>query len=98
MELQTIADKSYTDKRVFLRVDFNVPMENGNIIDDTRIRAAIPTIKSLLQKGASLIITSHLGRPKGKVVPEMSLKPVSEKLSELISREVKFLSACVGRK
>ena len=97
MELQTIADKSYTDKRVFLRVDFNVPMENGNIIDDTRIRAAIPTIKSLLQKGASLIITSHLGRPKGKVVPEMSLKPVSEKLSELISREVKFLSACVGQ-
>lgn len=96
MELQTIEEKDYKGKRVFLRVDFNVPVEKGEIIDDTRIRAAIPTIEYLLNKGASLIITSHLGRPKGKVVPEMSLEVVAKRLGSLIGKEVKFLPDCVG--
>ncbi|MDD3726609.1 MAG: phosphoglycerate kinase [Candidatus Ratteibacteria bacterium] len=96
MELQTIEDKDYKGKRVFLRVDFNVPLENGEIIDDTRIRAAIPTIEYLLQKGASLVIASHLGRPKGKVDPGLSLKIVARRLGDLIGKEVKFVSDCIG--
>ncbi|MCX8082212.1 MAG: phosphoglycerate kinase [bacterium] len=96
MELQTIEDKNYKNKRVFLRVDFNVPVENGKIIDDTRIKSALPTIEYLLKQGASLIISSHLGRPKGKVVPEMSLGIVAKRLSELTNREVKFVPDCVG--
>ncbi|MCM8762216.1 MAG: phosphoglycerate kinase [Candidatus Omnitrophica bacterium] len=97
MELQTIKDKDYKGKRVFLRVDFNIPVENGEVMDDTRIKAAIPTIEYLLKQGASLIISSHLGRPKGKVVPEMSLKIVAERLGNLIGKDVKFISDCVGQ-
>lgn len=96
MEVRTIEGQDYKGKKVFLRVDFNVPLENGKITDDTRIKAALPTINYLLDQGCVLVIASHLGRPKGKVVPEMSLKPVAERLSELISRDVKFLSDCVG--
>jgi len=96
MELQTIEGKDYRGKRVFLRVDFNVPVENGKVADDTRIKAAIPTIEYLLKQGASLIIASHLGRPKGKVVPEMSLGIVAKRLSELIGKEVRFIQDCVG--
>jgi len=96
MELQTIENKVYKGKRVFLRVDFNVPINNGEITDDTRIKAALPTINYLLGKGASLVVASHLGRPKGKVVPEMSLKPVRDKLSAMLGKEIKFVSDCIG--
>jgi phosphoglycerate kinase len=84
-------------KRVFLRVDFNVPMDkDGNVIGDKRVRASIPTINYALEKGAKLIIASHLGRPKGKRVAEMSLRPVVKVLSELLQKEVMFLDDCVG--
>lgn len=98
MELYTVEEKKYSGKKVFMRADFNVPLdEKQNITDDTRIKAALTTIKYLLDKKASLIVASHLGRPKGKVVPEMSLKPVAERLSELLNKEVKFASDCVGQ-
>lgn len=97
MELKTIEDTGYAGKRVFLRVDFNVPLEKGEIKDDTRIRAALPTIEYLLKQGASLVISSHLGRPKGKAVPEMSLQPVAEKLASLLGgKEVRFVPDCIG--
>ena len=96
MNLYSIEEKDYSGKRVFMRVDFNVPIKEGKVADDTRIKAALPTIKYLLEKGASLILASHLGRPKGKVVPEMSLKVVAERLQELLEKEVKFVPDCVG--
>jgi phosphoglycerate kinase len=84
-------------KRVFLRVDFNVPMDKeGNVTSDKRVRASIPTITYALEKGAKLIVASHLGRPKGKRVAEMSLKPVVKVLSDLLKKEVLFLEDCVG--
>lgn len=84
-------------KRVFLRVDFNVPMDKeGNVTGDKRVRASIPTINYALDKGAKLIIASHLGRPKGKRVAEMSLKPVVKVLSGLLQKDVTFLDDCVG--
>ncbi|PKN37137.1 MAG: phosphoglycerate kinase [Deltaproteobacteria bacterium HGW-Deltaproteobacteria-2] len=87
------------DKRVFLRVDFNVPMDKeGNVTSDKRVRASVPTINYALEKGAKLIIASHLGRPKGKRVEEMSLKPVVKVLSGLLQKEVMFLDDCVGEK
>lgn len=83
--------------RVFLRVDFNVPIDDaGNIKDETRIVATLPTLKYLLERKAKVIIASHLGRPKGKVVKKYSLKPVRDRLSELLGLEVKFASSCVG--
>ncbi len=85
------------NKRVFLRVDFNVPMDKeGNVTSDKRVRASIPTINFALEKGAKLIIASHLGRPKGKKVAQMSLKPVAKVLSGLLQKEVMFLDDCVG--
>ncbi|MFC1563267.1 phosphoglycerate kinase, partial [candidate division KSB1 bacterium] len=84
-------------KRVLMRVDFNVPLdENCNITDDTRIRAALPTIKKIISDGGMAILMSHLGRPKGKIVPEMSLKPASVRLGELIGQDVKMAPDCVG--
>jgi phosphoglycerate kinase len=84
-------------KRVFLRVDFNVPLDKeGNVTSDKRVRASIPTINYALEKGAKLIIASHLGRPKGKRVDEMSLKPVVKVLSGLLKKDVTFLDDCVG--
>jgi phosphoglycerate kinase len=87
------------DKKVFLRVDFNVPMDkSGNVTDDTRVRAHLPTINFALEKGAKLIIGSHLGRPKGKRVEELSLKPVVKILSGLLKKEIVFVDDCVGEK
>lgn len=84
-------------KRVFCRVDFNVPLdEQQNITDDTRIKASLPTIRFLVEKGAKVILASHLGRPKGKVIPEMSLRPVAKRLEELLGQKVKFAPDCVG--
>ena len=79
-------------KRVFLRCDLNVPLKEGVITDDGRIRASLPTIKALLERGASLVIAAHLGRPKGEAKPELSLAPVAKRLSELLGVEVKFIS------
>ncbi len=88
---KTIDDIDVKGKRVLLRVDFNVPLKDGVITDDTRIKAALPTIEKLSNDGAKLILCSHLGKPKGEVKPELSLKPVAERLSELLGKHVKFL-------
>ncbi|HPO52752.1 MAG TPA: phosphoglycerate kinase [bacterium] len=97
MELITVKDKDYSGKRVFVRVDFNVPLDkNLNITDDTRIRASLDTINYLLSQNAIVICSSHLGRPKGKPVLEMSLEPVAKRLSELTGKQVKFAKDCIG--
>ena len=83
-------------KRVFLRCDLNVPLKDGVIKDDGRIKASLPTIQLLLEKGASLVIAAHLGRPKGEAKPELSLAPVAKRLSELLAREVKFVGEVTG--
>jgi phosphoglycerate kinase len=92
----SISDLDLGGKRVFIRVDFNVPIKNGVIGDDTRIKASLPTIKYALDKGATVILASHLGRPKGKVAPEFSLQPIVGRLSELLGRKVVFASHCIG--
>lgn len=93
----SIRDLEPAGKRVLMRVDFNVPLdENGKITDDTRIRAAIPSIEHLVKTGARVILMSHLGRPKGKKKPEFSLKPAAVRLGELISAPVKFAGDCIG--
>ena len=83
-------------KRVFLRVDLNVPLEDGRVAEDTRIRAVLPTIEHCLKAGAGVILASHLGRPKGKPDPRFSLKPVAARLEELLGRPVPLLPDCVG--
>ncbi len=83
-------------KRVFLRCDLNVPLKEGVIKDDGRIKASLPTIQTLLEKGASLVIAAHLGRPKGEAKPELSLVPVAKRLAELLGREVKFTGELTG--
>ena len=90
-------DIDVAGKRVFVRVDFNVPQnEVGKITDDTRIRAALPTINYLVKQGAKVILCSHLGRPKGVVNEKYSLAPVAERLSELLNKEVKMAKDVVG--
>ncbi|MEO0125563.1 MAG: phosphoglycerate kinase [candidate division WOR-3 bacterium] len=92
-----LTDLPLKGKRVFLRVDFNCPLdEKGNITDDTRIRASLPTIEYILKEGAIPIIASHLGKPKGKFDPKYSLKPIKERLSQLLSREVVLTPNCIG--
>ena len=83
-------------KRVLLRVDFNVPMNNGAITENSRIEKVLPTIKFLIEKKAKIIIIAHLGRPKGKIVPELTLKPIAKKLSYYLNQEVMFLDQSVG--
>ena len=96
MELKTVKDIEVRGKKVLVRVDFNVPLKDGVITDDTRIRAALPTLQYLLDQGAALIVMSHLGRPKGERKPEYSLSPVAERLGELLGRDVKMAPDCVG--
>lgn len=93
---KTMKDIEVTGKRVFVRVDFNVPMEEGKITDDTRIRAALPTITYLVEKGAKVILASHLGRPKGEVKEELRLTAVGERLSELMGKVVTKLDESIG--
>src|SRR5229473_8405746 len=92
----SIRDLEMNGKRVFLRVDFNVPLDGARIEDDTRIRETLPTIDFARQRGARLVLASHLGRPKGKPDPKYSLKPVAVKLAELLGATVDFASDCVG--
>jgi phosphoglycerate kinase len=96
MNKQSIRDVELSGKRVFCRVDFNVPMQDGIITDDTRIRAAVPTIRYLTEAGAKVILASHFGRPKGAVVEEMRLTAVGKHLETLLGRPVKKLDDCVG--
>ena len=97
MPKKTVKDVDLSNKRVLMRVDFNVPLKEGVITDDTRIRAALPTIEYILkQPGTSLILMSHLGRPKGEVKPEMSLKPVAKRLSELLGKDVIMAPESIG--
>ena len=101
MSKLSIRDLDLKNKTVFIRVDFNVPLEAGadgamKITSDKRIKASLPTIQYALEQGAGLVLASHLGRPKGKPVPDMSLKPVALKLSELLGRPVAFAPDCVG--
>ncbi len=96
MAKKTIRDIDVAGRRVFLRVDFNVPIKEGRIKDDTRIVASLPTIKYALEKGATVICASHLGRPKGKPNPDMSLRPVAPRLCDLIGHPVEFAEDCIG--
>ena len=97
MELRTLKSISFSNKRVLVRVDFNVPVKNGTITDDTRIRACLPTLSYILaQSGARLVIMSHLGRPKEGPSPEFSLAPVAKRLEELLGRKVSMAKDCIG--
>jgi len=96
MDKMTIRDIDLKGKRVLIRVDFNVPVKDGKVTDATRITSALPTIKYILDHGASVILMSHLGRPKGKPAPEFSLKPVADALSQLLHRPVLFAPDCAG--
>ena len=100
MAKKSIRDIDVTGKRCFVRVDFNVPLEEKDgqmiITDDTRIKETLPTLKALLEKGAKLILASHLGRPKGKRDPKQSLRPVAGRLAEMLGRKVEFANDCVG--
>jgi phosphoglycerate kinase len=92
----SVRDAEVAGKRVLVRVDFNVPLDGGRVADDTRIRAALPTIESLRERGAALVLVSHLGRPKGEVVPELSMGPVGEHLAGLLGAPVQQAPAVVG--
>jgi phosphoglycerate kinase len=91
--MNSLASLDVAGKRVFLRCDLNVPLKNGEITDDGRIRASLPTIQNLLERGASLVIGAHLGRPKGEVKPELSLQPIAKRLAELLAQPVDFNNA-----
>jgi len=93
---QSVRDAHVAGKRVLVRVDFNVPLDGGRVVDETRIRAALPTIELLRERGAALVLASHLGRPKGEVEPELSMRPVGERLGELLGAGVQQAPAVVG--
>lgn len=97
MDKKTIKDLDVYNKKVLLRVDFNVPMKDGVITDDNRIKEELPTIKYLLDNGAAVIVMSHLGRPEGQVNLKYSLRPTADRLSEYLGKEVQFVEDCIGR-
>ena len=92
----SIRDLELTGARAFIRVDFNVPVKDERIGDDTRIRASLPTIEYALDRFATVIVASHLGRPKGTRNPQLSLRPVADRLGDLVKRPVTFVDDCVG--
>jgi phosphoglycerate kinase len=96
MKAKSVRDVDVAGKRVFLRADLNVPLDDGRITDDTRIRASLPTIVNLLERGATVILASHLGRPKGKVNDSLRLRPVAERLAELLGRPVRMTGDALG--
>jgi phosphoglycerate kinase len=96
MDATTVRDVDVDGRRVFVRADLNVPMDDGRITDDTRIRASLPTIVNLLERGAAVIVASHLGRPKGKVNDALRLKPVADRLSQLLGRPVRMTGDALG--
>src|SRR5436190_21160105 len=96
MDKLTIRDVDATGKRVFVRVDFNVPLADGKVTDDSRIRAALPTIVTLLNAGARVILASHLGRPDGKIADGLRLRPVGQRLSQLLRRNVPVTGDALG--
>src|SRR5437660_12935550 len=96
MKKLSIRDLELSGKRVFVRTDFNVPLENGRVADDTRIRETLPTLKLARERGARLVLASHLGRPKGKPDPRYSLRPAAGKLADLLGAPVEFAADCVG--
>jgi phosphoglycerate kinase len=96
MNKLSIRDLEMTGKRVFIRVDFNVPLEEGRVSDDTRVRETLATLRLAIERGARLVLASHLGRPKGKVDPKYSLAPVAARLRELLGKPVEFAPDCVG--
>ncbi|MBC8497316.1 MAG: phosphoglycerate kinase [Anaerolineales bacterium] len=95
---KTIKDLDFAGKRALVRVDFNVPLDAGKVADDTRIQAALTTLEYLLDQGAALILCSHLGRPKGQVLPELSLRPVADYLDKMMDAPVSFVEDCIGPK
>jgi phosphoglycerate kinase len=97
MKKLSVDDLTVENQRVLMRVDFNVPLQEGRVADDTRIRAALPTIQTVLQRGGRLVLMSHLGRPKGNRVPEMSLEPCALVLQDLLGQPVAFAQDCIGR-
>ncbi|MGH2380741.1 MAG: phosphoglycerate kinase, partial [Candidatus Limnocylindria bacterium] len=96
MDAKTVRDVDVRGRRVFVRADLNVPLEDGRITDDTRIRASLPTLVHLLERGATVILASHLGRPKGKVNDALRLKPVADRLSQLLGRPVRMTGDALG--
>src|SRR4051794_37142483 len=101
--MQQFSDYNFSGQKALIRVDFNVPVKNGQITDDTRIRAALPTIRKVLDDGGSVILMSHFGRPHKDIekkpqltLADFSLKPVAEHLSSLLHKEVLFVSDCIG--
>ena len=92
----TTAGHDWAGTRVLVRADLNVPLDGTTITDDTRIAASVPTVKYLIEHGAAVAVCSHLGRPKGQVVPELSLAPAATRLGELLGKPVELLSDCVG--
>src|ERR687890_360313 len=96
MDAKTVRDVDVAGRRVFVRADFNVPLEEGRITDDTRIRASLPTLVYLLERNASVVLASHLGRPKGKVNDSLRLRPVAERLTQLLGRPVRMTGDALG--